>query len=127
MKKTALTYDLLSRFERLVNPETLTDSQVEKVEHYAYCAELVAGQNENITPWGWFCHLVMEYLEIDLESLESQAELSDPRLTNEQNEELSKAYAVLSRPATKSILNGASYTEFVTRVLDDIASGIASW
>lgn len=127
MKKTALTYNLLSRFERLVNPETLTDSQVEKVEHYAYCAEMVAGSNENVTPWGWFCHLVKEFLAIDLESLESQAKFNDPRLTKEQNEELSKTYAVLSKPATRSILNGVSYTEFVTRVLDDIASGIASW
>lgn len=127
MKKTALTDDLLSRFERLVNPETLTDAQIEKVEHYAYCAKLVAGQKENVTPWGWFCYLVKEFLAIDLESLESQAKFNDPRLTEEQNEELSKTYAVLSKPATRSILNGASYTEFVTRVLDDIASGIASW
>lgn len=72
MKKTMLTYETLDQFETLVNPETLTSNQVEKVEHDAYCANMVAGNNPDITAWGWFCHLVKEDLGLDLEAMEAE-------------------------------------------------------
>ncbi len=36
MKKTMLTCDTLDRFEKFINPETLTAEQVQEVEHLAY-------------------------------------------------------------------------------------------
>lgn len=74
MKKTALTYRTLDRFETLVNIDTLTQKQIEDVEHYAYCANM-GGKSEKDT-WEWFSHLVKEYLNIDLETVEKETENS---------------------------------------------------
>lgn len=77
MKKTALTYRVLDRFESLVNPDTLTPEQVKEVEHDAYCACMVAGENHDITEWGWFSELVKKYVGIDLEALEAAQEATE--------------------------------------------------
>lgn len=76
MKKTALTYNILKRFEGLVNPDTLNSTQIEQVENYAYCAAMVPCSNPNIKEWDWFAGLVKERLGIDLEVLETTLEIT---------------------------------------------------
>lgn len=68
MKHTMLTTDTLTRFEKLVNPDTLTAEQVKEIEHDAYCANMGAESKE--AAWEWFCELVKKYAGIDLEALE---------------------------------------------------------
>ena len=60
MKKTMLTCDTLDRFEKFINPETLTAEQVQEVEHLAYCANMGAESKESA--WTRFCELVKHFL-----------------------------------------------------------------
>ena len=48
MKKTMLTCDTLDRFEKFINPETLTAEQVQEVEHLAYCANMGAESKDSL-------------------------------------------------------------------------------
>ena len=68
MKHTMLTTDTLTRFEKLVNPDTLTAEQVKEIEYCAYCANMGAESKE--AAWERFCELVKKYAGIDLEALE---------------------------------------------------------
>lgn len=64
MKKTMLTCDTLDRFEKFINPETLTAEQVQEVEHLAYCANMGAESKESA--WTRFCELVKQFLNLDI-------------------------------------------------------------
>lgn len=64
MKKTMLTCDTLDRFEKFINPETLTAEQVQEVEHLAYCANMGAESKESA--WARFCELVKHFLNLDI-------------------------------------------------------------
>ena len=64
MKKTMLTCDTLDRFEKFINPETLTAEQVQEVEHLAYCANMGAESKESA--WTRFCELVKHFLNLDI-------------------------------------------------------------
>lgn len=64
MKKTMLTYKTLNRFEKLINPETLTAEQVQEVEHLAYCANM--GADSEKSAWARFCELVKHFLNLDI-------------------------------------------------------------
>lgn len=64
MKKTMLTCDTLDRFEKFINPETLTEEQVQEVEHLAYCANMGAESKESA--WTRFCELVKHFLNLDI-------------------------------------------------------------
>ena len=68
MKHTMLTTDTLTRFEKLVNPDTLTAEQVKEIEHCAYCTNMGAESKE--VAWVRFCELVKKYAGINLEALE---------------------------------------------------------
>ena len=62
MKKTMLTYKTLDRFEKAINPDTLTAEQVQEVEFLAYCANMGADNWESA--WIRFCELVEKYIKI---------------------------------------------------------------
>lgn len=62
MKKTMLTYKTLDRFEKVINPDTLTAEQVQEVEFLAYCANMGADNWESA--WIRFCELVEKYIGI---------------------------------------------------------------
>lgn len=64
MKKTMLTCNTLNRFEKFINPETLTAEQVQEVEHLAYCANMGAESKESA--WARFCELVKHFLNLDI-------------------------------------------------------------
>lgn len=77
MKKTMLTYKTLDRFEKVINPDTLTAEQVQEVEFLAYCANSVTrpvlrsgvvygsmGADNLESAWIRFCELVEKYIGI---------------------------------------------------------------
>lgn len=72
MKITALTYKTLTRFEKIIRPENLTESQAERIEHLAYCANMGADSEE--TAWNRFADLVYRELNIDLKKEEADRE-----------------------------------------------------
>lgn len=72
MKITALTYETLTRFEKTIRPENLTESQAERIEHLAYCANMGADSEE--TAWTRFADLVYRELNIDLKKEEADRE-----------------------------------------------------
>lgn len=72
MKITALTYKTITRFEKIIRPENLTESQAERIEHLAYCANMGADSEE--TAWARFADLVYRELNIDLKKEESDRE-----------------------------------------------------
>ena len=71
MKKTMLTYETLERFEKIVNPDTLTAEQVKEIEDLAYCANMGAESRENA--WNRFAYLVKGFMQINLAAPESSA------------------------------------------------------
>lgn len=74
MKKTMLTCDTLDRFEKFINPETLTAEQVQEVEHLAYCANMGAESKESA--WIRFCELVKHFLNLDIIDTEKHPNIS---------------------------------------------------
>ncbi len=62
MKKTMLTYRTLDKFEKVINPDTLTDEQVREVELLAYCANMGAENEESA--WVRFCELIEKFVDI---------------------------------------------------------------
>lgn len=72
MKKTALTFETLDRFETIVNPDTLTAAQVKEVERLAYCANM--GAESTAAAWDRFAELVKKFIGIDLEAPEEEEE-----------------------------------------------------
>ena len=75
MKKTMLTSDTLDRFEKCINPETLTAEQVQEIEHLAYCANMSADSNENA--WIRLCELVKKFLNLDIIGAENSNKSRD--------------------------------------------------
>ena len=75
MKKTMLTCDTLDRFEKCINPETLTAEQVQEVEHLAYCANMSAENKESA--WTRFCELVKKFLNLDIIGAENSNKSRD--------------------------------------------------
>lgn len=69
MKHTMLTSDTLTRFEKLVNIDTLTAEQISNAEHNAFAANMGADNKE--AAWAWFKSLSVKYLGIDLDALEA--------------------------------------------------------
>lgn len=67
-RKSMLTCDTLDLFEKLVDMDQFTDSQIKDIEHCAYCANM--GATSQKAAWDWFCHLIHKYYGIDgLENL----------------------------------------------------------
>ena len=64
MKMTALTFDTLSRFIKLIDPGTLTAEQVKEIELLAYCANM--GSDSNDSAWTRFCEFVKQFLNLDV-------------------------------------------------------------
>lgn len=63
-KMTGLTYNILYRFEKTVDTDTLTNEQIKEIEHCAYCANMGAKSEEDA--WSWFCRLINIYADIDI-------------------------------------------------------------
>lgn len=68
MKHTMLTADTLTRFERCVNINTLTDDTINTIEHFAYAANM--GKDSDEAAWSWFRHLVADNFQILLPEFE---------------------------------------------------------
>lgn len=98
---TALTDYTISRFEFLVDVDSLTTEQARKVEHMAYCANMGAGSNPEA--WERFCYLVKKYINVDLLKLEADAE------ANGEKESMSHA-----RRGEVSILTFNGKTRIIT-------------
>lgn len=72
MKMSMLTYGTLTRFEKIINPENLTEAQTERIEHLAYCANMGADSEE--IAWNRFADHVYRELNIDLKKEEADRE-----------------------------------------------------
>lgn len=69
MNHSMLTIDTLTRFENCVNIKILTSEAIEKIEHYAYCANMGAESKE--AAWSWFKHLIADNFQILLPDFEN--------------------------------------------------------
>lgn len=58
-KCSALTYDTLTRYEKLIDASKLTEAQRKQAEHFAYCANM--GNVGKYQAWGDFLRLVMYF------------------------------------------------------------------
>lgn len=62
IKKTMLTYTVIDNFEKMIDVNTLTEEQINKVEHYAYCACM--GAKDAKSSWESFSELARKYANI---------------------------------------------------------------
>lgn len=85
MKKTMLTYRTLDRFEELMDIGQLTGAQIERIEHAAYCANMLAGERHldgearEEFAWQWFAHILEDVDKMKLSLWERDTKRKEPK------------------------------------------------